>query len=137
MESLGERVALHLENARLFDELHDKIGALDVEKALRDRFVSMLAHDLRGPLAAARLSAELLAMQPANPDERRELALKVDHNIERVDRMIRDLLDANRIRAGEAGTAGGAEGTEHGGTNGSRGRNGRLGCLRRRSRGGG
>ena len=102
IEALGERLALHLENARLFDELHDKIRALDVEKALRERFVSMLAHDLRGPLSAARLSAELLATQPESLDERRDLAAKIDRNIERVDRMIRDLLDANRIRAGEA-----------------------------------
>jgi len=40
-------------------------------------------------------------MQPASLDERRELAVKINHNIQRVDRMIRDLLDANRIRAGE------------------------------------
>jgi signal transduction histidine kinase len=101
MEALGERLALHLENARLFDDLHDKIAALDVEKALRERFVSMLAHDLRGPLAAARLTADLLAMEPASLDERRDLALRIARNIDRVDRMIHDLLDANRIRAGE------------------------------------
>jgi signal transduction histidine kinase len=102
IESLGERLALHLENARLFGELHEKIEALDVEKAFRERFVSMLAHDLRGPLSAARLAADILARQPANLDERRDLAVKIDHNIDRADRMIRDLLDANRLRAGES-----------------------------------
>jgi signal transduction histidine kinase len=100
-EAIGERLALHLESARLFEELHDKIIALDVEKALRERFVSTLAHDLRGPLSAARLAAELLAMQPESLDERRDLAVRIDGNIDRVDRMIRDLLDASRIRAGE------------------------------------
>ena len=101
IDSLGERVGLHIENARLVAELRDRIEALDVEKALRERFVSILAHDLRGPLAAARLSADLLAGEPASLDERRQLAAKIDRNIDRVDRMIRDLLDANRIRAGE------------------------------------
>lgn len=101
LEALGERLALHLENARLFDQLRDKIAVLDIEKALRERFVSMLAHDLRGPLSAAQLAAEMLVMEPTSEPERRELALKVDRNIDRVDRMIRDLLDANRIRAGE------------------------------------
>lgn len=99
--ALGERLALHLENARLFAALHEKIDLLAVEKALRDHFVSTLAHDLRGPLAAARLAADLLATAPARLDERRELALKIEHNIDRVDHMIRDLLDASRIRAGE------------------------------------
>jgi signal transduction histidine kinase len=102
IESLGERLGLHLENARLFSELHEKIGLLDVEKALREHFVSALAHDLRGPLSAARLAAELLALEPASLDERRDLAVRIDRNIDRVDHMIRDLLDANRIRAGEA-----------------------------------
>jgi signal transduction histidine kinase len=100
-EALGERLALHLQNARLFEALHEKIVSLDMEKALRERFVSALAHDLRGPLSAARLAAELLAMDPASADDRRDLAVRIDRNIERVDRMIRDLLDANRIRAGE------------------------------------
>lgn len=99
LESLGDRLTLHLENGRLFDELQDKIMRLDVEKALRERFVATLAHDLRGPLSAARLAASLLSMEPA--DRRYELAVKVDYNIDRVDRMIHDLLDANRIRAGE------------------------------------
>jgi signal transduction histidine kinase len=101
IESLGERLALHLENARLFAELSDKILALDVEKTLRERFVSTLAHDLRGPLMTAQLGAERLALHPPDRNETSALARKIEHNIERVDHMIRDLLDANRIRAGE------------------------------------
>jgi signal transduction histidine kinase len=65
---------------------------------MRERFVATLAHDLRGPLSAARLAAELIAREPARGQD---LAVRVERNIERVDRMIRDLLDANRIRAGE------------------------------------
>ncbi len=98
---LGERLALHLESSRLFEQLQDKIVALDVEKAMRERFVSTLAHDLRGPLSAVRLSAELLAMDPPSRDHRRDLALKIERSVDRVDRMIGDLLDANRLRAGE------------------------------------
>lgn len=99
--SLGERLAVHLENARLFAALNDKIELLDVEKALRERFVATLAHDLRGPLTAARLAADLLMEQPSSLDERRDLAIRIVRGIDRVDRMVRDLLDANRIRAGE------------------------------------
>ncbi|HTL34804.1 MAG TPA: GAF domain-containing sensor histidine kinase, partial [Kofleriaceae bacterium] len=99
--SLGERLAIHLENARLFATLHEKIEALDVERALREKFVATLAHDLRGPLAAARLAADVLTDLPSTEDERRELAVHIVRNIERVDRMIRNLLDASRIRAGE------------------------------------
>jgi signal transduction histidine kinase len=99
--SLGDRLSLHLENARLFEELQDKIVALDVEKALRERFVAALAHDLRGPLSAAQLAAELLTLEPTTAAQRRDLAVTIGHNIDRGDRMIRDLLDASRIRAGQ------------------------------------
>jgi signal transduction histidine kinase len=98
LELLAERLGLHLENARLFGELRETIAALHVERGMRERFVATLAHDLRGPLSAARLAAQLTAQEPARS---RELALRVERNIDRVDRMIRDLLDANRIRAGE------------------------------------
>jgi signal transduction histidine kinase len=98
LELLAERLGLHLENARLFGELRESIGTLHVERGLRERFVATLAHDLRGPLSAARMAAELIAHDPARG---KDLAIRVERNIERVDRMIRDLLDANRIRAGE------------------------------------
>ena len=101
LASLGERVALHVENARLFGELQDKIASLALETAMRERFVSLLAHDLRGPLSAARMSAQMLASEPASADTRGDLAEKIDRNIMRVDHMIRDLLDASRIRAGQ------------------------------------
>jgi signal transduction histidine kinase len=95
---LADRLGLHLENARLFGQLRDTIATLHVERSMRERFVATLAHDLRGPLSAARLAAELIAREPARAQD---LAIRVERNVERVDRMIRDLLDANRIRAGE------------------------------------
>jgi signal transduction histidine kinase len=47
------------------------------------------------------MNAQLLMAHPERLDQRRDLALTIDRNLERTDRMIRDLLDANRIRAGE------------------------------------
>jgi len=102
LELIADRLALHLENARLVAHLHETIDSLQIERGMRERFVAALAHDLRGPLSAARLAAELLAQEPASLDKRRDLATRIERNIERVDRMIRDLLDANRIHAGEA-----------------------------------
>jgi signal transduction histidine kinase len=101
IESLAARLALHIESSRLFAELRESIHALNIEQSLRERFVSLLAHDLRGPLSTAKMAASLLARRPNSLDERHDLAVKIERNIDRLDRMIRDLLDANRIRAGE------------------------------------
>lgn len=100
LESLGEWLTLHLGNASLHRDLRETITRLESERELRERFVSVLTHDLRGPLSAAKISAQLLIKRPERLDQRRELALKIEQNIDRTDRMIRDLLDANRLRAG-------------------------------------
>ncbi|WP_141333382.1 ATP-binding protein [Myxococcus sp. AB025B] len=101
LESLGERLTIHLDNAKLHADLLAKVETLQEERVLRERFVSVLAHDLRGPLSAAKVAAQLLLRRPEMMEERRDLARRIDQNIERTDRMVRDLLDANRLRAGE------------------------------------
>jgi len=108
IETLAERFALHLDNAGLYADLEEKsrslqekVEALTTERALRERFMSILAHDLRGPLNVAKMGSLILTRHPEKLDERRELAIKIDANIDRADRMIRDLLDANRLRANE------------------------------------
>lgn len=78
-----------------------EVSGLEEERDLREKFVSTLSHDLRTPLTAARMSAQLILRQPDMTEPGRALANRVVSNIDRVDRMIRDLLDANRIRAGE------------------------------------
>lgn len=101
LESLGHHLTIHLDNARLYADLRQHIDQLDSERDLRERFVSVLAHDLRGPLSAAKMASQILMQHPERLDERRDLAMRIDRNIDRTDRMVRDLLDANRIRAGE------------------------------------
>lgn len=99
-EALAERLALHLEAAHLHDALNKRNADLTREKALRERFVTVLAHDLRGPLTAARFASERLVRNPERLDTSRDLAVRILHNIDRTDQMIHDLLDANRIQAG-------------------------------------
>lgn len=97
LESLGGQLTLHLDNARLFADLLEKVDLLAAERELRERFVSILAHDLRGPLGAAMIGSQILVEHP----ERRDVAVRIARNIDRADGMVRDLLDVNRIRAGE------------------------------------
>ncbi|PYR97243.1 MAG: histidine kinase [Acidobacteria bacterium] len=101
IETLGDQLTLHLDNAKLYADLQDKVDALTLERGLRERFMSVLVHDLRGPLTVAKMGSTMLIRQPELLDERRELAAKIDTNIDRAERMIRDLLDTNLIRANE------------------------------------
>jgi signal transduction histidine kinase len=92
-------VAAHLANARLDAALRQKIEELEGESELRERFISMLTHDLGTPLAAARSNAAQLAAA-AQPRAVRVLGEAIGHSVAEAQRMVSDLLDAQRIRAG-------------------------------------
>jgi signal transduction histidine kinase len=82
-------------------ELRKTIAQLTEERELRERFVLTLSHDLRNPLTAARTSAQMIQRQPDECQKHMAAAHRIEHNIDRVDSMITDLLDVSRIRAGE------------------------------------
>lgn len=83
--------------------LHSEASILDLEneRSLRENFVSLLSHDLRTPLSAAKISAQLIQREADIPETTLALAARIVANMNRVDQMITDLLDANRIRSGE------------------------------------
>jgi signal transduction histidine kinase len=81
--------------------LRQQVEELGIERDLRERFVSILAHDLRGPLSAAKMSAELMIRRMEGAEEKGGLARRIERNLDRMDRMIRDLLDVSRVRAGQ------------------------------------
>jgi signal transduction histidine kinase len=75
--------------------------SLEKERELREQFVATLTHDLRTPLTAAKMGAQFILRRPDNEEKNQQLAVKIIRSIDRMDQMIKDLLDASRIRAGE------------------------------------
>jgi PAS domain S-box-containing protein len=88
-----ERVLAH----RLLEK---SIQNLAEERELRENFVMTLTHDLRTPLTAARMSAELLMRNSNDPLKRQKIASMIVKSIDRANRMISDLLDVCQIKAG-------------------------------------
>lgn len=81
--------------------LEQSLKELEQEKDLRERFVSALSHDLRTPLAVAKVSSQILKRKSTDSNAVLDLAGKIETSVIRADRMIRDLLDANRLKAGK------------------------------------
>lgn len=79
-------------------QIQNYIDKLEEEKSNRELFVSMLSHDMRTPLTTAILIADHLIH---NPELAADLTPNLARSLERTDRMVTDLLDANRIRTGE------------------------------------
>ena len=79
-------------------------AATEFSNTLRDiqeQLSHTLAHDLRTPITAAKTSAQMILRHPDDVDNCKSRAARIDENMDRIDSMIRDLLDASRIRAGE------------------------------------
>lgn len=71
---------------------------LQEEAECRERFIGILAHDLRNPLNALSLSAKSLARYgPLNPTQQ-GLRLRIQACADRMSKMISDLLDLARAR---------------------------------------
>lgn len=83
-------------------DVHQYASNLEKERELREQFVATLTHDLRTPLTAAKMGAQFILRRPDNVEKNQQLAVKIIRSIDRMDQMIRDLLDASRIRAGES-----------------------------------
>jgi PAS domain S-box-containing protein len=73
---------------------------LHQEQVMREKFISALSHDLRTPLTSATLSSQLIPRKTKDTSII-SLAHKITQSLKRVDKMIEDLLDANRLRAGK------------------------------------
>jgi signal transduction histidine kinase len=99
-DSAGNIVKWAGANADIHDQKEFTVR-LEQERELRERFVATLSHDLRSPLTAAKISAQLLVRKLGDPESILKLAGQIAGSLDRADQMIRDLLDANRIKAGE------------------------------------
>lgn len=96
----ADQLTIALENAGLYERLQTQVKELETERFIREQFVATVTHDLRGPLTAAQLSARHILRKPNEPDHHAGQASRIIDTLGRIDRMIRDLLDAHTLRAG-------------------------------------
>ncbi|MCO5171222.1 MAG: ATP-binding protein [Planctomycetes bacterium] len=97
-EEVARRIALAIDNARLYREAQDAIRA-------RDEFLSIASHELRTPLTPLRLQVQALRRLLAAPDRApavERLAGKLEmmeRQVERLGALVANLLDISRIAA--------------------------------------
>ncbi len=79
-------------------EQRERERARDLE--LQQQLMGIVGHDLRSPLSAITTSAQLLLRSGDLPERRRGAVERITGSARRMERMIRDLLDFARARAG-------------------------------------
>jgi PAS domain S-box-containing protein len=106
----GERHRIHWDSTVLRDDAGTVIGTASIgqdvtEQAraarLKNELISMASHELRTPLTAVRGAIDLMRADNATRPERdRMLMSMAARNVERLDRLVTDLMDVERIESG-------------------------------------
>ncbi len=97
LQELADRAGLAIENARLYKEAQDAIRS-------REQFLSIASHELKTPLTSVKASAQLLERRmrqdPIDRERVEPLVRQVQSEVNRLENLVLDLLDATRIQQG-------------------------------------
>jgi signal transduction histidine kinase len=99
---LGGRIASVIESSRARQTERQLVQRLREADQTKSEFVSMLAHELKGPMTTIKGFGEILEHQWGElSDERRGSTLQImSKEIGRLSRLVTDLLDLSRMEAG-------------------------------------
>ncbi len=92
---LVSQAAIAIDNARLFDKVTEANQA-------KSEFMSTASHELKIPMTSIKGYAKLLQMGAAGSltEKQEEFLNIISNNVDRMDRLVSDLLDVSRIEAG-------------------------------------
>jgi signal transduction histidine kinase len=75
-------------------------NALEAAREQRDRFIAMVAHDLRTPLTRIQMAAQFIARYTNPSDSALNNTGMIEENVKLMERLITDLFDVTRIDTG-------------------------------------
>ncbi len=91
-----------VELRQIMSAFNDLVDGLKHSRENHFRFLAAVAHDLRNPLSALRMSFELVSTPGLeDPAQRDDIQAIAKRQIDQLDQMIGDLLDRSRIEAGK------------------------------------
>ncbi|MEH1795607.1 hybrid sensor histidine kinase/response regulator [Nostoc sp.] len=94
LEILTDTTAVAIANVQLFQKLTN-------QNALKDKFIAMLAHELRNPVAPISNGVQLLKLKLGETGAVGETVLMMQHQIKHLSKLIDELLDVSSITYGK------------------------------------
>jgi signal transduction histidine kinase len=100
--ALGDFVTAAMRRTLLVE--FERLARTEAEAAVRDRdqVLRVVSHDLKNPLHTIGMVAQILVDVPLSDAERQKHLEIVRRTVDRMDRLVRDLLDATRVQSGHA-----------------------------------
>jgi len=100
--SIGSQVAVAIERKRSEEEILEKNEMLLSMNTEKDKFFSILAHDLRGPLSSFVTATQILTeeLSTIDPDEMRDITLGMKTSAANIYNLLENLLEWSRIQRG-------------------------------------
>jgi two-component system sensor histidine kinase KdpD len=104
LEAFAAEAAVALRQERLQQEAEQARPLAEADK-MRTALLAAVSHDLRTPLSAAKAAVESLRSHDVDwtPEDRDELLATADESLDRLDRLVENLLDMSRLQAGVLG----------------------------------
>ncbi|HEX6510050.1 MAG TPA: ATP-binding protein [Chloroflexota bacterium] len=101
LTSFAAQAALVISRAQSDEERH-RLQVVEESDRLKSALLNAVSHDLRTPLASIKASATALLLADASwsTGEGREFLEAIDHEADRLNRLVGNLLDLSRIEAG-------------------------------------
>lgn len=98
---LANLISFELEADKLDRQREEQLKEAERTGKLREKLIGVLGHDLRSPLNNIKMASQILLMNSQLPPVEESIIKKMARGINRMDRMIGDLLDFTRTRLGE------------------------------------
>jgi two-component system sensor histidine kinase KdpD len=101
LSAFASRAAAAVERGRLAVQAAD-VAVLSAADRTRTALLHAVSHDLRGPLASAKASVSSLRADDItfSPDDQDELLATADESLDRLARLVENLLDMSHVAAG-------------------------------------
>lgn len=103
LKTFGRQAALAIENAQLHHKNRANIEQLKELNQTKSQFLSLVSHDLRGPLTGVRGFCEVLREQTLGPLNVAQMDFlnQLERQVDLQERMVDDLLDLARMEKGQ------------------------------------
>lgn len=80
--------------------LKEKAASLVTADRRKDEFLTMLSHELRGPLSATSMAVEIMRRPPYSADQTERMGQLIGRQATHMSQLVEDLLDVSRISRG-------------------------------------